>query len=48
MTRHLLSNHSKDGRPILDPRQSVNVTIQFYIGELLTLVRFKTFVALEV
>ena len=45
--RHLLSNHSKDGRPIEDPRQSVNVTIQLYLAELLTLVWFETFLALE-
>ena len=45
--RHLLSNHSKDGRPIQDPRQSVNVTIQLYIAELLNLVWFDTFLASE-
>ena len=45
--RHLLSSHSKDGRPIQDPRQSVNVTIQLYIAELLNLVWFDTFLASE-
>ena len=45
--KHLLTNHSKDGRPIQDPRQSVNVTIQLYIAELLTLVWFETFLGLE-
>ena len=38
LMNHILANHSTYGRPIQDPDQAVNVSIQLYLTQILRMV----------
>ena len=39
LAEYLLSNYSSLGRPVKDPKEAVNVSIQLYLTELISMVR---------
>ena len=39
LAEYLLSNYSSLGRPVKDPKEAINVSIQFYLTELISMVR---------
>ena len=38
LMNHIFTNHSTYGRPIQDPEQAVNVSIQLYLTQLIRMV----------
>lgn len=38
LVEHMLTDHSKRGRPVENPLQAMNVTIQFFLSELISVV----------
>ena len=35
---HILINHTSDGRPVNNPEDTINVTLEFFLSELISVV----------